>query len=305
MQIFYSLKNMNYFLCASVIILPIIFSNKIKKLFNKYDENTKLYTLHEQIKKNEKLYRRISEPSKLCKFDRWVNFIFMRYVLREKYVIYSPIQFNHLHECVLKTQKYQFLNDYIDEYLNTYPNEINVKNSNGNTALFLASEYSGIKSTNNTIKILLKHGADVNIQNNYGETALMYANSFLAAGEAFSILLENGADINMQNENGNTVLMQFPHFSIENVEILLKYKPDYKLRNNQGFNIIDIAFRNINARNGKKIINMLLPNRKEFNKNVIAHDIIKCKSKFWKIEFCDYKIFYATIDSFYDLLKRG
>ncbi|XP_062555858.1 ankyrin repeat and KH domain-containing protein mask-like isoform X3 [Armigeres subalbatus] len=57
------------------------------------------------------------------------------------------------------------------------------------------------------IKLLLKHGADVNAQSSTGSTPLMFA---CAGGheEVVRVLLDNGANVEDHNENGHTPLME-------------------------------------------------------------------------------------------------
>lgn len=56
-------------------------------------------------------------------------------------------------------------------FLNTTHADINIKDNNGNTALFLALEKENIAS----IKLLLERGVNVNSVNNKGETPLIFA----------------------------------------------------------------------------------------------------------------------------------
>ena len=89
--------------------------------------------------------------------------------------------------------------------------DVNAKNNNGETALFLVARQRRVFSTpdinktivGNTIKLLIDKGADVNATNNNGETALMVAASkynYIGA----KILLENGADKYATDLQGKT-----------------------------------------------------------------------------------------------------
>ena len=75
----------------------------------------------------------------------------------------------------------------------------------------LASRYSKTKSSEETVKILLEHGANVNIQGinplkcryGYGWTALTYASVNLknsSSKQTVRMLLEHGADLNIKVE---------------------------------------------------------------------------------------------------------
>ena len=76
---------------------------------------------------------------------------------------------------MLRTFHYPFLNNYIIEYLNLYPDKIDIKNEMGDTALMLAVSNCKMKNTIETVKILLKYNPNVNIQNLHGHTALIIA----------------------------------------------------------------------------------------------------------------------------------
>ena len=52
---------------------------------------------------------------------------------------------------------------------------MNLQNNDGYTALMIAARYSNTTSTEKTVELLLKAGADVNIQNKKGYTALVLA----------------------------------------------------------------------------------------------------------------------------------
>lgn len=117
------------------------------------------------------------------------------------------IGFTHLHKCVMKTCKYPSLNDYIDEYLYLYPEEINKVNHLGWTALMLASRNSKIYSSEKTVQILLKHGANINITTKIGGfTALSLAAEHSKIDSSYNtvkILLDHGADISVKTISSN------------------------------------------------------------------------------------------------------
>ena len=81
----------------------------------------------------------------------------------------------HLHKIVVKTRKYPILNEYIKFYLKDNPNEVDKMNDIGSTALIIAARKSKNDSSEETVKILLEHGANVNLQEDNGSTALMDA----------------------------------------------------------------------------------------------------------------------------------
>lgn len=135
---------------------------------NPYPKNSLIYNLFEQIKSTEELkYLLISKKSDLSYSKQ-----------RLFYIQQCETQCNskgltHLHKCIMRTNAYPFLNEYIDEFLKLCSNGIETKNDKGCTALMLASLFSNSRSSIKTVKILLKHKANINSQDNFGCTTLM------------------------------------------------------------------------------------------------------------------------------------
>ena len=89
---------------------------------------------------------------------------------------YYSKNFSHLHKCILRTNYYPRINDYLEEYLQLY-NNINQVDINGCTALHLASYYSRTRSTERTVELLINAGvarADIYLKNNYNKTPFDY-----------------------------------------------------------------------------------------------------------------------------------
>lgn len=108
---------------------------------------------------------------------------------------------------VLSTRKHP---NYLNE-IHTYSKTINHTNEKGMTALILACSNSNTCSTFETVKELIKNGADLNIQDNQGLTALMYSIKYLKSNsniETVKELIKNGTDLNIRDCYGNTVLMR-------------------------------------------------------------------------------------------------
>ncbi len=79
--------------------------------------------------------------------------------------------------------------------------DINGKNSQGTTALLLASSF---KDNDEMIARLLEKGADPNVRGPKGETALGFAARYSI--KAVKMLLDKGADINAKDDAGWTAL---------------------------------------------------------------------------------------------------
>ena len=129
-----------------------------------------------------------------------------RYYYNESYVCGG---FTLLMKLVLLTRKYEEAKNIIRKLLNNNPDIINIKNGCGMTALMLAALNINNCSTDDTIKILVDAGANLNLQDDEGTTALMMVtmndnNSNVVS--TIQILIDAGANLNLQKNNGVTVL---------------------------------------------------------------------------------------------------
>ena len=191
------------------------------------------------------------------------------------------LDYPHLYKCVFKTREYPFLNEYIEEYLKVNPDVINWLIKDGNwSALMSASRNSMTFSTNETVKILLKYGADVNLQEEKGWTSLMLAsrNSNSESSEkTVKILLEHDADVNLQNNDGQTALIMASCNSNSEstegtVKMLLEHNADVNLQNNDGQTALILASYNSNSKSSEKTVKMLLENNADVNlQNINGH----------------------------------
>ena len=82
---------------------------------------------------------------------------------------------------------------------------INAKNSEGETALFLAVKSNSFKA----VDTLLRAGADVNAQNNKGETPLSYAIKHKVKDKIFEKLLASGAKVNGEDKMRQSTVAAF------------------------------------------------------------------------------------------------
>lgn len=132
--------------------------------------------------------------------------------LNKKYYGTNYVLFENLTilmKWVLLTGRNDILHKYIAKKIKEDPKIINKRNALGWTALMFAVRKSNNESTNETVKILINAGADLDIQsNNGGKTALMYAiencnnDSSLVVAK---MLVQAGADLTIQDDTGRNI----------------------------------------------------------------------------------------------------
>lgn len=124
---------------------------------------------------------------------------------------------------------------------------INTHNSDGISALMLASEKGGPAWTN----MLLERDADPNIRNKSdGRTPLMF---YAERGNKLGIdvMVANRADPNVQDDLGETALMKAVRSrKLRTVQRLLEMNPDLYITDATGRDVFDIA---ANVRGGRAI----------------------------------------------------
>ena len=179
----------------------------------------------------------------------------------------------HLYECVMNTRTYPILNEYINLYLKQNPNKIDKKDKYGYTALMFAARTSKIYSTEETVKILLENGANVNIQNNEGCTALILAsrNSRIdSSEETVRILLKHDANVNIQDNKGWTALMSASsdskiESSEETVKILLEHGANVNIQDNKGWTALMLASSYSKTESSEETVKILLEHGANIN----------------------------------------
>lgn|GEM_PF-2273627 len=92
--------------------------------------------------------------------------------------------------------------DVIRQLVNTGI-DVNIKDSDGWTALMLATFYG---DNDKTVRLLIELGAELDVQNDDGETALMRT-AIVNATNSAKLLISNGANLNIKDNNGKTALM--------------------------------------------------------------------------------------------------
>ncbi len=283
---------------------------------NPYQKNTKIYCLYEQIKNENRLNCLLLDDKHTC------------YSCGTRSVLNG---FTHLHKCVMETFEHSFLNEYIDEYLLLFQNQIDIQNGVGWSALMLALSSLNTFSTKQTVKILLSYNANINIQDNIGRTALTYAKGM------FKTLLDYGADVNIMDRYKRNV---FHYASINNktkrIKKLLEYDIDINIEDQSGWNALMLTIYNSGpiipkntvdlllkhgaklysadekckdnsitlSMHNKKLIDIILTTRKKYIENIpINKDIIlKKQIKYWEFESVDYKLLLSQSINNYELV---
>lgn len=120
-------------------------------------------------------------------------------------------------------------NKFIELLLN-YKANVNYKNKNGQTLLFIKGIYP------EKALLLLNNDVNPNIIDNEGKSALFYHNNI----EIIDLLLKNGADPNVQKSfEKETVLFDTIYYNnIEMTQLLLKYGADPNIQNEYGKTVL-------------------------------------------------------------------
>lgn len=135
--------------------------------------------------------------------------------------------------------------------------DVNIKDKNGRDPLMLAA----MSGNNDTMNVLIEHGADTLAKCNYGCNALITATS-KGNFEGVKLLVKNHADVNVHND-GNTVLMIAiveHHYKI--AEYLIRKGADVNYQTKDGEFALGLAIY------GKSydIAELLLKNKANVNK---------------------------------------
>ena len=236
-----------------------------------YKKDSKIYNLFERIKGEERLKHLLINDENV--YYKCTNYSF-------------STKFTHLHKCVMSTKEYPFLNEYIDEYLNLYPRKINCRNQIGFTPLILASVNSKTDSSEKTVKILLKHNANVNLQDKDGNTALIISvskSNSSSSEKTIKLLLNNKANVNTKNKFKRTALMEAAWYSgttssINIVKMLLEHNSHVRIQDLDGTTALMDAVRN---QAPKETIKMLLKYKSNINVKNKYGDNVKIISMYY------------------------
>ncbi|BCS82672.1 ankyrin repeat protein [Cotonvirus japonicus] len=118
---------------------------------------------------------------------------------------------------------------------------INNVNSKGVSALMIACRNATTWSSIETVKLLIKYGADVNHFEPEGSNCLILSSNIANDGYSIEVvehLLKTGAKINQVNKNGETALfftLYTDESSLQITKLLFKYGINPDIKNNLGF----------------------------------------------------------------------
>lgn len=113
---------------------------------------------------------------------------------------------------------------------------LNAKDINGFTPLMNAT----ISESDNIIKSLLEHKADVNIQNNDGASAIHFASSDGSVSR-INMLIDHGANINIMSQSGSALHWAAGKGCVEALKVLLSHGCDVDALSPSGLPAIFLA----------------------------------------------------------------
>lgn len=108
-----------------------------------------------------------------------------------------------------------------------------------------ALQWAAQEGKTESIKLLLKYGAEVNTRNNKGITPLISACLIAGIAENVKLLLDGGANINEQSKKGDTAIYYAAYYGYPQiVQLLLEHGADPTLENKRGEDAGKIAEKN-------------------------------------------------------------
>ena len=147
----------------------------------------------------------------------------------------------HIHKCIIASKDHDFMEEYIDLYLEMYPHAVNEVCENNITPLMIAVGCPS--SSKNTVRILFKHGANPNQEDDHGCDVMYVASNSQRTHpdpEMMEILLQNGANPNKFSYfytplmlsvgiRGNSIAGE-----VDVIKVLLKYGADPNIKSGRG-----------------------------------------------------------------------
>lgn len=194
--------------------------------------------------------------------------------------------FTKLMKWVLLTKKHPFLEEKIKNYLKKNKDQLEVKNNRGYTALMMAALVTKHVSTENTVRILINAGANLNT-NKYSALwlAATYSNSY-STENTVKILIDAGSNVDLQSVNKSFSLIRAARnsvgFSTENtVKMLIDAGANLDLQDSSGSTAIMSAVLLSSRCSSENTVKMLIDAGANLDlKNNQGHTAIMIACKF-------------------------
>jgi len=157
--------------------------------------------------------------------------------------------FTVLHYLVMNTRKHPEYSITINALISNYPDELHRVNAKGFNALMLAAANAKSHSSIDTVRMLLKHGTNINMQNFDGDTALMLACRFASRSsydEVVQLLIDSDAKLDIRNNDGNTAIAMASELyntssNINTLYMLIDAGANVNIQNNTGMTPLHLA----------------------------------------------------------------
>lgn len=155
--------------------------------------------------------------------------------------------------------------DKIKTYIKNHPEEINKKTSTGTTALMLACWNSYSISSEETVKILIEGGADINATDHLNRTALFFASVYsrsFSTENTVKILIDAKADVNITDKNNWSPLIGSACYSNDSssnktVKMLISAGAKLNIITRENKTALQLARNNINSVSSPKTVKIL------------------------------------------------
>ncbi|EAX96422.1 hypothetical protein TVAG_441360 [Trichomonas vaginalis G3] len=173
----------------------------------------------------------------------------------ESFLVYFD-QTNDINNCFVYSAMFDIPS--LSEYFLSHGANINTKNKNIKTALYIAAEINGKKNA----ELLISHGANINETNVLRQTAL-HRTAPYNSKETAELLISYGASINEKDYDGATALHHAAfHNSKETAELLISHGANISEKDNDG----KTALHHAASHNSKEIAELLISHGANINK---------------------------------------
>ena len=231
----------------------------------------------------------MSYSSLLAKAVRYGDFELAKLLLR-----YKPnIDIVHNNTTALIEAAYHGRKDFV-KLLVDHGAQVNLKNSNGDTALIVASQRGDMKCIEH---LLGRKDIDANLRNRSESSAITVA-AQIGHNEIVKLLLDHGAQANLQNINGDTALMIASQRGHTNCveHLLLRKDIDVNLQNSKECTALMLASENGHT----SVVDLLLAN----NANLEILTTRKCSALFYGVKSNSPAVVQLLLDKGADVKRK-